>query len=113
MLLASARIVVSHHKCAGRPNFGRMSETLPKFSEAMKQQEIAFDVYPYIAGSTILRTDMLERADKVLITWSDKVPGSHSNVTSSAPSQGRIAFIRSVRYWSWDSERYDGVPPPK
>jgi N-acyl-D-amino-acid deacylase len=52
-----------------------MKETLPKFSEAMKQQKIAFDVYPYVAGSTILRSDMLERADKVLITWSDKVPG--------------------------------------
>jgi N-acyl-D-amino-acid deacylase len=72
---AGAEIIVSHHKCSGRSNFGRMVETLPKFSEAMKHQKIAFDVYPYIAGSTILRTDMLERADKVLITWSDKVPG--------------------------------------
>jgi N-acyl-D-amino-acid deacylase len=72
---AGASIVVSHHKCAGRANFGRMRETLPKFTEAMKSQEIAFDVYPYIAGSTILRSDMLERADKVVITWSDKVPG--------------------------------------
>jgi len=72
---AGARIVVSHHKCAGRPNFGRMKETLPKFSEAMKQQEIAFDVYPYVAGSTILRKDMLYRADKVLISWSDSVKG--------------------------------------
>jgi len=72
---AGAEIIVSHHKCSGRGNFGRMKETLPKFTEAMKQQQIAFDVYPYIAGSTILRTDMLERADKVLITWSDKVPG--------------------------------------
>jgi len=32
--VAGARIVVSHHKCAGRSNFGRMKETLPKFSEA-------------------------------------------------------------------------------
>jgi N-acyl-D-amino-acid deacylase len=72
---AGAEIIVSHHKCSGRSNFGRMAETLPKFSEAMKKQQIAFDVYPYIAGSTILRSDMLERADKVLITWSDKVPG--------------------------------------
>jgi N-acyl-D-amino-acid deacylase len=72
---AGAEIIVSHHKCSGRSNFGRMKETLPKFTAAMKQQQIAFDVYPYIAGSTILRTDMLERADKVLITWSDKVPG--------------------------------------
>jgi N-acyl-D-amino-acid deacylase len=72
---AGASIVVSHHKCSGRTNFGRMKETLPKFTEAMKQQQIAFDVYPYIAGSTILRSDMLDRADKVLITWSDKVAG--------------------------------------
>lgn len=72
---AGASIIVSHHKCSGRTNFGRMKETLPKFTEAMKQQQIAFDVYPYIAGSTILRSDMLDRADKVLITWSDKVAG--------------------------------------
>jgi len=72
---AGAEIIVSHHKCSGRTNFGRMKETLPKFTEAMKKQQIAFDVYPYIAGSTILRSDMLDRADKVLITWSDKVPG--------------------------------------
>ena len=71
---AGAHIVVSHHKCAGRANFGRMRETLPKFSESMKQQEIAFDVYPYVAGSTILRKDMLWRCDKVLIAWSDSVP---------------------------------------
>ena len=72
---AGASIVVSHHKCAGRANFGRMRETLPKFTDAMKQQEIAFDVYPYVAGSTILRKDMLWRCDKVLISWSDSVPG--------------------------------------
>ena len=70
---AGAPVIVSHHKCSGRANFGRMIETLPKFSEAMKSQEIAFDVYPYIAGSTILRSEMLDRADKVLITWSDAV----------------------------------------
>jgi N-acyl-D-amino-acid deacylase len=72
---AGAETIVSHHKCSGRTNFGRMKETLPKFSDAMKRQQISFDVYPYIAGSTILRTDMLERADRVLITWSDSVPG--------------------------------------
>ena len=72
---AGAPVIVSHHKCSGRTNFGRMKETLPKFTEAMKQQQIAFDVYPYVAGSTILRKEMLDSADKVLITWSDTVPG--------------------------------------
>jgi len=72
---AGAEVIVSHHKCSGRANFGRMRETLPKFSDAMKRQQIAFDVYPYVAGSTILRKEMLDRADRVLITWSDKVKG--------------------------------------
>ena len=72
---AGAPVIVSHHKCSGRSNFGRMKETLPKFADAMKSQEIAFDVYPYVAGSTILRKEMLDRADKVLITWSDAVKG--------------------------------------
>jgi N-acyl-D-amino-acid deacylase len=72
---AGAKTVVSHHKCSGRSNFGRMRETLPKIDRARRDQDIAFDVYPYIAGSTILQKSMLARAEKVLVTWSDKVPG--------------------------------------
>lgn len=72
---AGAPVVVSHHKCTGRANFGRTRETLPKFEQAMKTQRISFDVYPYIAGSTILHETMLDRAEKVLITWSDSVDG--------------------------------------
>jgi N-acyl-D-amino-acid deacylase len=72
---AGAPVVVSHHKCTGRANFGRMRETLPKFEQAMQAQRISFDVYPYVAGSTILHEAMLDRAEKVLITWSDSVEG--------------------------------------
>lgn len=72
---AGAPVVVSHHKCTGRANFGRMRETLPKFDRAMKTQQISFDVYPYIAGSTILHEAMLDRAERVLVTWSDAVDG--------------------------------------
>lgn len=72
---AGARTVISHHKCSGRPNFGRMKETLPKIDMARQAQDVAFDVYPYVAGSTILRKEMLPRAEKVIVTWSDTVPG--------------------------------------
>ena len=71
---AGAPVVISHHKCSGRTNFGRMRETLPKIDEAKKHQDVVFDVYPYVAGSTMLRKEMLARAERVLITWSDKVP---------------------------------------
>jgi N-acyl-D-amino-acid deacylase len=72
---AGAPVVVSHHKCSGRANFGRMRETLPKFDAARRTQDIGFDVYPYVAGSTILRKEMVDRAEKVLVTWSDTVAG--------------------------------------
>jgi N-acyl-D-amino-acid deacylase len=72
---AGAPVVVSHHKCSGRANFGRMRETLPRFDAARATQDIAFDVYPYVAGSTILRREMIDRAERVLVTWSDTVAG--------------------------------------
>ncbi|HTW35646.1 MAG TPA: D-aminoacylase, partial [Rhizomicrobium sp.] len=71
---AGAPVVISHHKCSGRQNFGRMRETLPKIDEAKKHQDVVFDVYPYVAGSTMLRKEMLARAEKVIVTWSNSVP---------------------------------------
>lgn len=71
---AGAPVVISHHKCNGRANFGRTAETLPKFREAMRHQRISLDVYPYIAGSTILLPHMIARAERVMITGSKPHP---------------------------------------
>ena len=71
---AGAPVVVSHHKCWGRRNFGRTRETLAKMTAAMREQEIAFDVYPYTAASTILRKRLVEIADRVLVAWSEPMP---------------------------------------
>jgi hypothetical protein len=38
---SGAAVIVSHHKCSGRPNFGRMRETLPKIDAARATQDIA------------------------------------------------------------------------
>ena len=40
----------------------------------MAGQEIGLDAYPYIASSTVLRTQRIEDALKVLITWSKSAP---------------------------------------
>src|SRR5690606_22099724 len=71
---AGGRTIISHHKCNGRANFGRSIQTLAQIEAAMRSQPIGFDVYPYIAGSTILRPEMVERAEKVLITGSQVMP---------------------------------------
>ena len=71
--LADVRTVISHHKCAGRSNWGKSKETLKLIKEAKKEQNLDLDCYPYTASSTMLLKHFVDRADKVLVTWSDKV----------------------------------------
>jgi N-acyl-D-amino-acid deacylase len=66
---AKVKLIVSHHKTAGRTNFGRTRETLPLIERLQKSQPMGLDVYPYTASSTILLPDYVESADRVTITW--------------------------------------------
>jgi N-acyl-D-amino-acid deacylase len=67
-------LVVSHHKCAGPRNWGRTIETLAHFDAARRRQPIGLDCYPYIAGSTVLRSEMVDGVIEILITWSTPHP---------------------------------------
>ena len=67
-------LVISHHKCAGPANWGRTRETLPLIEELALGQEIGMDVYPYTAGSTVLREDLVDGIIDILITGSQPHP---------------------------------------
>jgi len=71
---AGVPLVISHHKCAGPANWGRTRETLPLIEALAARQKIAMDVYPYVAGSTVLREDLVDGVIDVLLTWSDPHP---------------------------------------
>ena len=71
---AAVPVVISHHKTAGAPNFGRSRETLPRIEEASKRQKVGLDVYPYPASSTVLSADMIPRSKKILVAWSKTRP---------------------------------------
>lgn len=71
---ANVPVVISHHKCAGRENFGLTKKTLPLIAEARKGQQVNLDVYPYTASSTVLLADWVGGAEKVLVTWSESHP---------------------------------------
>ena len=73
---ATSPVIVSHHKVHGRSNFGRSKETLACFDKRLSGHHhgIAFDVYPYIASSTVLKDDSIQVAERVLITWSKARP---------------------------------------
>ena len=70
----SVPLVVSHHKCAGPSNWGRTVQTLAHIDAARRAQPIGLDCYPYIAGSTVLRSDMVDGIIDILITWSTPHP---------------------------------------
>ena len=68
------KLIISHHKVAGRANHGRTQETLPLILEAMKGHDVGLDVYPYVAASSILSAARAARAERVLIAWSSGEP---------------------------------------
>jgi N-acyl-D-amino-acid deacylase len=71
---AGVPVVISHHKCCGKENFGLTEKTLPLIAEARKSQRVSLDVYPYTASSTVLLADWVGGAEKVLVTWSEPHP---------------------------------------
>jgi N-acyl-D-amino-acid deacylase len=66
--------IMSHHKCAGPRNWGRSIETLALLERLSKRQSVGTDVYPYSAGSTLLREDLVDGVIDILITRSDPHP---------------------------------------
>ena len=71
---ANIPMVISHHKCAGVRNWGRTKETLPVLEEIAGQQALALDAYPYAAGSTNLRADLVTDDYRIMIAWSRPHP---------------------------------------
>jgi N-acyl-D-amino-acid deacylase len=71
---ADIPVVISHHKCAGPRNWGRTKETLPVIEAAAKRQPVGLDAYPYTAGSTNLRADLVTDEIRIMITWSRPHP---------------------------------------
>ena len=52
---SGAPLHVSHLKAAGKKNWGKIRDVLAMFDEARSRgQDVTFDQYPYVAGSTML-----------------------------------------------------------
>jgi N-acyl-D-amino-acid deacylase len=73
-LAGPATWIMSHHKCAGPRNWGRTIETLAMLEKLSQRQSVGTDVYPYSAGSTLLREDLVDGVIDILITRSDTHP---------------------------------------
>lgn len=71
---AGLPVLISHHKVIGPQNFGRSIKTLARIEQAMHSQRVALDVYPYVAGSTVLDPKRCDGRMRVMLTWSKSHP---------------------------------------
>ncbi len=96
---AAARIpvVVSHHKCAGPANWGRTRETLPRLEMAARRQPVNLDVYPYAAGSTNLRDDLVTDEYPIRISWSKPHPEMTGRELSSIAAQWKCSLREAAQ----------------
>jgi N-acyl-D-amino-acid deacylase len=67
-------VVVSHHKCQSKAVWGRSAESLARIEAAAAEQTVGFDVYPYVAGSTVLLEELIEPSRRIIVSWSTAVP---------------------------------------
>jgi len=86
-----APVVISHHKCTMPENFGRSIESLPAIDRGAIDQQVAFDVYPYVAGSTVLIPERLRQDVPVQITWSMPHPEMSGRMLDSIAAEWGIS----------------------
>ncbi|HEF5153519.1 N-acyl-D-amino-acid deacylase [Burkholderia multivorans] len=68
------RVVLSHHKVAGKENHGRSVETLARIDAQRALQPLCLDCHPYTATSTMLRADRIRQSSRVMLAWSKPHP---------------------------------------
>ena len=71
---AQVPVVISHHKCAGRNNWGRSHHTLAAIEAAALGQEVGVDAYPYSACSWMLKAEAVDEEIRTIVTWSSPHP---------------------------------------
>ena len=90
-------VVISHHKCAGPANWGRTTETLPVIEAASKKQPVAVDCYPYTAGSTNLRADLITDQYRIMIAWSRPYPQATGRDLSDIAAEWGVDIHEAAR----------------
>jgi N-acyl-D-amino-acid deacylase len=96
-LEAGVPLVISHHKCAGPANWGRSLQTLAFVDRLSQRQTIALDAYPYLAGSTVLREDLVDGIIEVLVTWSTPHPEMSGRTLADIAGEWQVDLREACR----------------
>jgi N-acyl-D-amino-acid deacylase len=94
---AGVPLILSHHKVAGRPNYGRSRETLALLEQVSRRQPVGVDAYPYVAGATELRMEAVETSERVLITFSRAMPEATGRDLAALGREWGVPVAEAVR----------------
>lgn len=94
---AGVPLVISHHKCAGPTQWGRTRETLPLIESLAARQRVAMDAYPYTAGSTVLREDLVDGVIDIRVTWSDAHPDAEGRLLAEIAAEWGVTQQQACR----------------
>jgi N-acyl-D-amino-acid deacylase len=109
---ADVAVQISHIKAAGRPNWGRVADALALIDAANAGGlDVAADVYPYTASSTMLRTLLPDWAleggiDAMLKRLSDPRDRARIREAVEAPDTGQSIAARV----GWDNVMVASCP---
>jgi N-acyl-D-aspartate/D-glutamate deacylase len=92
---AACGVVISHHKCLYRANWGRSRETLAAIDAA--GPDVALDIYPYTASSTVLTLDRVRQAERVMIAWSQAEPSMNGRDLDDIAAEWSCDRIEAAR----------------
>ncbi len=94
---AGAPVVISHHKCANPENYGRSPTTLAAIDAGAARQSVAFDSYPYAAGSTVLMPEKVRDDVPARITWSVPHPEMVGRWLSEIAAEWGVAQVEAAK----------------
>ncbi|MEZ5831159.1 MAG: D-aminoacylase [Dongiaceae bacterium] len=94
---ADVPVVISHFKVHGAANFGRSVETLAKFDVQRLRQPLALDAYPYSASSTVLKSQEIGEALKIMVTWSTPHPEATGHMLSDIASEWHCSLEEAAK----------------
>ena len=92
-----AAVVVSHLKCAGVDNWGRSAEVLRAMDAARSRQSVAWDCYPYAAGSSTLDLKQVDPRVEITITWSKPHPGQAGRALARVAEEWGLTQMDAAR----------------
>lgn len=102
---ADVAVQISHHKAAGRRNWGKVSESLARVDRAVADEglDVTFDVYPYTAGSgpmaQYFRVDRVDAALAEVIRFAScpAFPGYEGRMATDVAAEAGEDVTETIR----------------